>query len=401
MSKITRAAEDHTTANTGEGTVMDRLMAINEVERPIIRRDPKLRLEIGFQFVALVFCPPFLGSAVYKVAVSLFGMNAAAALLLAGSVAFGLFTIDRFYLVELRGDASATARRAILKVRAVSVALIAISFILTAADTFKEEISQVLDAAKAARRTELEQSARYQFEWDEARGALAAASEATKRAEEAHAQIARLKIEQARAWEEHINQCQGNRTANKTRRQGCGPEARGAEAAANRLGLEIQAAEQDLARLGNVEARMLTARRQFEKIDARLDGEAARAVGGAPQKVDALILMLENSWSARVAVAYWFLIGLVPDLLLWVAQSRMVNHDLFVQMRQIHNETVMARLAQVRRDLRQEQADGLAPLDVRLTAVPPPQSATVSAPANEPELTGRGALETSTAGDRS
>jgi hypothetical protein len=400
MIKTTRAADDHTAASADKGTVMERLMAINAVERQIIRTDPKLRLEIGFQFVALVFCPPFLAFAVYKVAIGLFAMSSAAALLLAVSVAFGLFTIDRFFLVELRGDASASARRAVLKVRALSVALIATSFVLSAADTFKDEISQVLDAAKAARRTELEQSARYQAEWAEARNAMAAASEATKRAEEAHAQIGRLKIEQARAWEEHRNQCQGNTTANKKRTPGCGPEARGAEAAANRLGLEIQTADQDLIRLGNVEERMLAARRQFEKIDTRLDGEAARAVGGAPQKVDALILMLENGWSARLAVAYMFLIGLVPDLLLLVAMGRVPNHDLFVQMRQIQNETVMARLAQIRRELRQEQANGLAPFEVRLTAVPPPQSATTSAPTDELEPTGRAASKTQTAGER-
>jgi len=400
MIKTTRAADDHTATSADKGTVMERLMAINEVERQIIRTDPKLRLEIGFQFVALVFCPPFLAVAVYKVAIGLFAMSSAAALLLAVSVAFGLFTMDRFFLVELRGDASASARRAVLKVRALSVALIATSFVLSAADTFKDEISQVLDAAKAARRTELEQSARYQAEWAEARNAMAAASEATKRAEEAHAQIARLKIEQARAREEHTNQCQGNTTAHKKRVPGCGPEARGAEAAANRLGLEIQTAEQDLIRLGNVEERMLAARRQFEKIDTRLDGEAARAVGGAPQRVDALILMLENGWSARLAVGYMFLISLIPDTLLLIAMGRVPNHDLFVQMRQIQNETVMARLAQIRRELRQEQANGLAPLEVRLTSVPTPQSATASAPANELEPTGRAAPETRTAGER-
>lgn len=87
-------------------------MGIGDIERRIIRSDPQLRLAISFQFGALVFCPPFLAYAVYKVAVSLFGMSSAAALVLAGSVAFGLFIIDRLYLAELRGDASATARRA-------------------------------------------------------------------------------------------------------------------------------------------------------------------------------------------------------------------------------------------------------------------------------------------------
>ena len=279
--------------------------------------------------------------------------------------------------------------------------MIASSFLLTAADTFRDEIGQVLDAAKVARRTELEQSARYKLAWDQAQDALTAAGEAAKRAEEAHARIARLKIDQAAAWEEYRNQCDGNTTGNVTRRSGCGPKARGAEAAANRLGLEIAAQEQDLARLGDIEGRTEAARRQFDQINARLDEEAARAVGGAPQKVDALILMLEHGWSARFTVAFWFLIGLVPDLLLFVAQSKAFNHDLFVQARQIQNEAVMASLAQIRRELREEQANGLAPLEVRLTAVPSPLSATASAPANEPELTDRQAPETGRGTDRS
>jgi hypothetical protein len=400
MSTNRPAPEDRSIETVGSSSLMERLMAIDAVERQTLRKDPKLRQEIGFQFIALVFCPPFLGYAIYKVAVSLFGMGMVSAFLLAGSVAFGLFTIDRYYLIQARGNASPTARRAILKVRAVSVAMIASSFILTAADTFHDSIGQVLDAAKATRRAELEQSVRYKLAWDQARDALTAAGEAAKRAEEVHARIARIKIDQAAAWEEHRNQCDGNTSGNVTRRSGCGPKARGAEAAANRLGLEIAAQEQDLARLGDIEERTLAARRQFEQIDARLDQEAARAVGGAPQKLDALILMLENGWSARFTVAFWFVIGLVPDLLLFVAQSKAFNHDLFVQTRQVQNEAVMASLAQIRRDLRQEQANGLAPLEIRLAAVPP-LSATVSAPANEPELSVRTASAAPAAGERS
>lgn len=400
MSMNRPTSEDRSVETVGASSLMERLMAIDAVERQTLRKDPKVRQEIGFHFIALVFCPPFLGYAIYKVAVSLFGLGMVSASLLAGSVAFGLFAIDRYYLVQARGNTSPTVRRAIYKVRAVSVAMIASSFILTAADTFSDSIAQVLDAAKAARRAELEQSVRYKLAWDQAQDALTAAGEAAKRAEEAHARIARLKIDQAAAWEEYRNQCDGNTSGNVTRRSGCGPKARGAEAAANRLGLEITAQEQDLARLGDIEGRAAAARRQFEQIDARLDAEAARAVGGVPQKLDALILMLENGWSARFTVAAWFLIGLVPDLLLFVAQSRAFNHELFVQARQVQNEAVMASLAQIRRELREEQANGLAPLEVRLTAVPSPLSSKASAPANEPELAARPAPETGTVADR-
>jgi len=57
---------------------------------------------------------------------------------------------------------------------------------------------------------------------------------------------------------------------------------------------------------------------------------------------------------------------------MFVAQSRMFNHELFVKMRQLLNEQISARLAQVRRELRQEQADKLAPLEIRLTPTAKP-----------------------------
>jgi len=151
---------DKTNPRPQAQTLMERVMGIGEVERRVIGTEPRLRGEIMFQYVALLFCPPVLGYAIFKVAVSLLGMSQSAGLGLAAVVAYGLFLLDRHYLVQARGDSSVAARRAIHKIRAISVGMISISFMLTAADTFHKEIEQVMEATRVARRVELEQTER-------------------------------------------------------------------------------------------------------------------------------------------------------------------------------------------------------------------------------------------------
>lgn len=344
-------------------------MAIDKIERKFIVTEPRLRREIGFQLVALILCPISFGFAVFNVAVSLLGYPALSSLMLASGSAFGLFALDQHYLIQARGDSSERIRKAMYKVRLVSITIITLSFVLMATDTFHEDIERVQAEARQSRRTELEQSPRYKLELDEAREGLGRAGQAYRRADELRTEVARLQVEQARAFEEKRNQCEGNTTGNETRRSGCGTIARGYDAAANRLGLEIEVARQELIQLGQVGERLAAARQRLAAIDASIDEETARAVAGPTQKLDALGLMLKTSVSAWFAVAFWFLIGLLPDLLMFVAQSRMFNHDLFARMRALRNEVLEAGIAQLRRDLRQQQADKLSPIEVRLAAV--------------------------------
>lgn len=121
--------------------------------------------------------------------------------------------------------------------------------------------------------------------------------------------------------------------------------------------------------MGNVTERLAAAKHQLAVIDARLDADAGRSISGSSRKLDALGAMLKNSLSACFAVAFWFLIGILPDTLMFVAQSRMFNHGLFESMRVVQNEILQARIAQLRSELRQQQADKLAPIEVRLEAV--------------------------------
>ncbi len=369
------------TANPGAAQFMGWLMAIDEVERQFIATSPRLRREIWFQAVALVLCPASFGYAVFNVAVSLLGYPAIHALTLAAVAAFILFALDQHYLIQARGDASERIRKAIIKVRAASIAIISLSFVLMVSHTFHEDIERVLAEAKQGRRMELEQSPQYKLKIDEARDAVARAGQAAKRADEIRARIAQLQIEQAHAWEGKKNECEGNTTGNQIRKAGCGPKARGFEATANRLELEIEAAGQELALLGNVGERLEAARQQLAAIDAHVDVDADRSISGSSRKLDALGMMLKTSLSACVAVAFWFFMGLLPDILMYAAQSRMFTHDLFASMRALQNEVMQARIAQLRRALRQQQADRLAPIEVRLAPVARPTSARQSDPA--------------------
>ena len=360
------------------GRFLEWLMAIGEVEREFVAVDPRMRREIWFQAVALILCPLSFGYAIFNVATSLLGNSEPSALGLAVVAAFSMFAIDKHYLIQSRGDSSEDVRKAIYKVRFISIAIITLSFMLMATSTFDKDIERVLDGAKSLRRSQLEQSLQYKLELDGARDALVRAEQAAKRADELRIRIAQIQVERARAWEGQKNECEGNTTGNQVRREGCGKKARGYEAEANRLGLEIEAAEQELAQLGNVAERLADAKQRKEEISARIEVDAGRSVSGSQPKLDALWTLVRSSLSACVAVLFWFLIGMIPDTLMWFAQSRMFNHDLFARMRSVQNEVMQARITQMRGDLRQKQANKLAPIEVRLAAVAPHASSQTS-----------------------
>jgi hypothetical protein len=399
MSNTDSSRDAHSAASLGNRSLMERIMAISEVERGFIARNPKLRREIVFQVFALMVCTVALGSAIYADAVNLLGHNPVKALVFGLAAAMCLFALDNNFLVQARGNASAEVRRSMYKVRAVSIAMITISFMLLTTDTFSTDIERVLADQRQAKRAELEQSPRYRPEIEGARAAVAQASEAARRAEEQQARILDLKTNQARAWEEHTNQCLGNTSGNKIRRRGCGPEAGGAEALANRLGAEIQAAEQDLARLGNVGERMASAKQQLAAIDGRIDAETELAFGGKSQRLTAMVPVLQEDLSAWIILIFWALAGMLPDMVMLWAQRPLFNNELFARMRAAEQEDLTAQIAEARRELRQAHTDRLAPLEVRLTPVPS-LSDTGSASANEPDYSGRAAPEAPMAGER-
>jgi len=384
-------------ASVAEASPVERLMAISEVERGFIADNPKLRDEIGFQVFALLACTVALGAAIYADAINLLGHNPVKALAFALAAALCLFAIDKHYLIQARGNGSPEVRRSMYKVRAISITLISLSFMLMTTDTFSTDIERVLANQRQTKRAELEQSPRYRAETEGARAAVAQASDAAKRAEEQQTRIARLQIERARAWEDHKNECEGNITGNQVRQAGCGPKARGAEATATRLGLEIQAAEQDLARLGNVSERMASAKQQLAAIDGRIDAETALAFGGKSQRLAAMVPLLREDLSAWIILIFWFVVGTLPDMLMLWAQRPLFNDALFTRMRAAEQEDLMAQIGVVQRDLRQRHTDRLTPLEVRLTTVPPTLSA---APANDSELTGRPVPATPKPGER-
>ena len=55
MSTNRPAPEDPSVETVGSRSLMERLMALDAVERRLVRKDPKVRQEIGFHFIALVF----------------------------------------------------------------------------------------------------------------------------------------------------------------------------------------------------------------------------------------------------------------------------------------------------------------------------------------------------------
>lgn len=368
MSTSVPPSDEHMSTTAARPSFTDWLMAVGEAERGLIARTPRLRREVRFQALALVMCPASLGYAVYKVAISLLGYTVLGAAPLATLSAISLFALDQHYLVQARGNAAADIRWAMYKVRAVSIAIISLSFALMATDTFRTDIDRVLAEARQSLRAQLEQSPRFQAELQAARESVDSSAEAGGRVQELRAQLARLRSERARALEDMNNEIQGNSTGNLSRQAGFGPKARGFAAAAERLGAEIKAVEEELRQQGNPAAGLAAAKRQLAAIDARIEQETALAMGGSTQRLDALGTLLEHNSSARVAVTFWLLIGALPDLLMLAAQRRMFNHDLFAALRQVEQQDLQAQVAQLRGMVRQRHTDRLTPTEVRLTA---------------------------------
>jgi DNA repair exonuclease SbcCD ATPase subunit len=224
--------------------------------------------------------------------------------------------------------------------------------------------------AKQQERLRLEQSPQYQVDLEAARDTLARAEQGAKRLDELHRRIAQLKVEQAQALEGMKNEREGNTTGSQTRVAGYGLRARGYEAAANRAGLEIEAAEQELAQLGNVEERRVAARQRLVELDSRIDRDADRMVGGASRKLDALVKLVFSNVSAAFAVLFWIAVGMIPDWMIWVAQGRMINQDICAKLREVESQVLEARLADIRNENRQRLADKLAKVDFRPSATP-------------------------------
>lgn len=371
MSTTIPTADERNGTTASHWSFVERLMAISDLEHGFIVSKPRLSRELRFQALALVLCPASLGYAVYKVALSLLGYTAFSAAPLAALATISLFALDQHYLVQARGNGADDIRWAMYKVRIISILIISLSFALMATDTFRSDIERVLAEARRDMRAQLEQSPRFRAEFEAAREAVARSVEVGGRVQVLREQLGRLQAERARVLEEMNNEIQGNSTGNLARQAGFGPKARGFAAAAERLGLEIKASEEELRQRGDPEEGLTAAKRQLAAIDARIDQETELAFGGRMQRLEALANLLEASLSARVAVAFWLLIGALPDLLMLAAQRRMFNHDLFATLRQVEQQDLQAQIAQLRCDLRQRHTDRLTPIGVHLTVAMP------------------------------
>ena len=345
------------------------LLATSPFERHYIAGSPRLREELGFQTLALLMVPLALGFAVYRVAVSLLGYAPGSAAGLASMAGIALFALDRHYLIQARGSQSADVRLAMLKVRAFSILVISLAFVLMVTDTFRSDIEGVLAEARRERRAELERSPRYQAEIETARDSLSQAQEQAERANALRARISTLEGERSKALQDMTDEIQGNITGATVRQEGFGPKARGHQSTANRLQRDIEIAGDELRDLGDVSARIKAASARLAEIDARIDAETELAYGGKTQRLEALVPLLQNSLSAWVSIGFWVIFGMLPDLLMLAAQRRMFNHDEFAAMRAAEQEHIRADIAHGRRELRRIHTDRLPPVDARLAAV--------------------------------
>ena len=254
--------------------------------------------------------------------------------------------------------------------------IVAISGLLMAAHTFRDDVEAYLFAVAQEVRAGLEASPQYAPALESARSEVAQASQARERAEALRQEMDRIRVEEARAWESHKNECEGNTTGNQTRVQGCGVRARGHAATATRLGQERESLAAELSEHDDADERLLLAQTTLAQIDEQIDADVALTVQGASKRIEALFALLRTNWAAALTIVFWVMLGMLPDLMMWIALSRSPNEATYEVLRGVQDAAIRARLAQLRSTLRMHQAEELAPLDVRVTplAGPAPQA---------------------------
>jgi hypothetical protein len=348
-----------------------RFMAVSDREWRAIKSVPRLYREIKFHVSTLALCTASFGFAVANVAHGLLDYAWLAAICFGGVAAFGLYTIDKHFLVQARGAGDAN-RSGIRKVRFASMFIVGLSFVLLATDSFREDIDRVLAQEGGHVRSNLEQSDEYAPELQSAHASVDAADRAVSRASELVTEIARLKVKQSAEMEGVTNECEGNVVDGQVFHPICGPKARGHKAEADRLGREIDVDQAELRQLGDVSGKQTAARTALSQINNHIDADVARATQGASKKLDAIVGLVASNLSAALAVLFWIAVGMIPDALMFLAQGRAFNHETFAKARTVDEEVSEADLASARSDDRQQRTDALKPIDVKISIVPKP-----------------------------
>lgn len=354
-------------------SLVRRGMTIDDFERSICLKNKKAYGEIQFQCLALVFCTASFGFSVYNVALGLLDYSTVAAIMLGIIGALGLGLIDRHYLIQGRG-AYQSLRLRIIKVRIISLLIVLLSFFLMATVTFRADIDGVIAEETARRKQELMASPEYEEPLKAARNEIGLAAAMIARRDELSRQVTELTAQAKQARGEERNECAGNTTKTATglitRDHGCGPRARGHAVAAQTLDDQANTKAAELKAIVNPEERLRKAQQELVAIETKIANEAAANTQGAVRRLDVLFDMLGEKPSAILVVAFWVSIGMIPDLLMFVAQARPFQDESFNIAHRLQGQSMAALQERLRLEERRKNADGLEPIDVRLKTQP-------------------------------
>lgn len=352
--------------------LLARFVAVEGAEWDLVRSDAKLGREIVFCALAVLFCSGYFVWTIFSTAQGLLGYSFPAAALFAVLSAFCLASIDMHVLIQSRGAAD-SLRKMGVKVRLLTMIIVAIASFLMSATTFKDDIDRMISEEAAELRAKLEVSPKFGRDFAAASAALDKASQAAARADELAREISSTKVNQARERAESMNECQGNASGNLLRVVGCGPKARGHATAARLLGDEIAAKQDELTRLGNVAEGLELARRRLAEVNAAIDSAVFARVQGKSKRVETLWILVCTKPLALMTVAFWILVGMLADVMMWIALARSVNAAAYKSLREIQDLAFGARLAKYRAEIRRQEAEGHALLEVRTHALAKPQ----------------------------
>ncbi|KPF84176.1 hypothetical protein IP70_16675 [alpha proteobacterium AAP38] len=282
-----------------------------------------------------------------------------------------LGTMDQHLLIQSRGVIDGGIRAMRWKIRLLSVLVIVLAFLLSAVATFKDDIKRKLATAGETYHAALiTDGGLFAAQWDKATADLNRAAAAADKEAELKRAISNLTTQEIDERMEWKLECDGATTGNQTRVKTCGPKASGHETTANAMLAEIAAKRRELTQLGNTATNLEAARDRMTELGKQVDAQVEKKIEGASRQMAAMLEIVRTEPSSWPVLLFWGLIGFLPDLLIFMAQSASPNRQEWVRIHQLEVEVLNARLGGERVRKRKAAGQRFAPMEVTIQGLP-------------------------------
>ena len=340
--------------------------------------------KIGFQAVALLVLSVGFALNTWFFGRSLLENDVPASLLMAVAAGFGLFVIYRQTLIDLRLDPKGGRAWAI---RVATVFMALLMSLLTGVETNKDDIARLqaknrdAEAATALAGTEIapivtaRQEDLAQATKDVARKALLMVQLTTARNAETHAKT-------------NLNfELQGIPSPEGKRIAGRGAKAIYWEETLGAANQKVKTIQEELDQLQNPAQRQADAHAALKLIKDTAMTEAGLQQRGASKRLEGLVQLLKEEWTAWLSVGYAAALALLPEVMMlravYLARTLALDCELLIHLEHQHAQAKAVKLAGL---MKRELASSTEATVVRVRT--PPRKASHSYDGIDARLTG-------------